>query len=438
MRRFPLVVAALLGAASPLLARQAPSDSARVVDRVVAVVGARAILASQVDEAVFQRFPQGLPTDEAELRRVKRDELALLIDAELMVIEAQRDTAIKVSPEQVQESVEETYRAARQRYPTDAAFRADLAAAGFNTPEEYRAWLIDEQRRALLIQAVEAARQADGKIRSVPPTEAELRAFFEREKPRLQPRPPLVTFRQVLVAPQATEAAKAVTRQLGDSIAASIRAGADFATAARRFSQDPGSREQGGELDWFRRGSMVQEFEAVAFGFRPGFISDPVESPFGFHIIQVQRVQGSEVKARHILLRPVIGQPEADSARALAARIREALQAGASMDSLQRLHHDRSVQGEFAQVPESNLPANYLEALANLGPGQVAPLVPMEDADPRHTKYAIIRLTARTPGGEPRFEDVQDLLRRELSRQIGVRRYLDGLRASTHVEVREP
>lgn len=438
MRRLALVLAALACAAPPASARQATGDSVRVVDRVLAVVGSRAILASQVDEALFQRFPQGLPTEEAELRRARTEELELLIDAELMVIEAQRDTAIRVSPEQVQESVEETYRAARQRYPTDAAFRADLAAAGFNTPEEYRAWLVDEQRRALLIQAVEAARQADGKIRSVPPTEAELRAFFEREKPRLQPRPPLVTFRQVMVAPQASPEAKAVTRQLADSIAAEIRAGADFATAARRFSQDPGSREQGGDLDWFRRGSMVQEFEQVAFGFRPGYISDAVESPFGFHIIQVQRVQGSEVKARHILLRPAIGQAEADSALALAGRIRTALVGGASMDSLQRLHHDRSVQGEFTQVPESNLPPSYLEALANLGPGQVSPLVTMEDPDPRQNKYAILRLNTRTPGGEPRFEDVQDLLRRELSRQIGVRRYLDGLRAFTYVEVREP
>lgn len=409
-----------------------------VVDRVLAVVGSRVILASQVDEALFQRYPQGLPTDSAALREARREELELLIDAELMVLEAERDTTIKVTPEQVQEAVEETYRSARQRYPTDAAFRQDLAAAGFNTPEEYRAWLTEEQRRALLIQGLEAARQAEGKIRSVPPTEAELRAFFEREKGRLQQRPPLLSFRQVVVSPRASDAARAAARALGDSIVAELRAGADFATAARRFSQDPGSREQGGELDWFRRGTMVQEFEAVAFSFRPGFISDPVESPFGFHIIQVQRIQGPEVKARHILLRPAMGQAEADSARALAERVRQALLAGASLDSLQRIHHDRSSQGEFSQIPEPNLPPPYAAALQNLEPGRVGPLVELTDDDPRQTKYAIVRLTTRTAGGEPRYEDVVDMLRRELSRQIGVRRYLDRLRASTHIEIREP
>ena len=97
-----------------------------------------------------------------------------------------------------------------------------------------------------------------------------------------------------------------------------LRRGADFATAARRFSQDPGSKEQGGSLNWFRRGVMVPEFERVAFGLKPGVVSDPVESPFGYHIIQVERVQPGEVQARHILLVPEIDSAHVDSARATA------------------------------------------------------------------------------------------------------------------------
>ena len=85
-----------------------------------------------------------------------------------------------------------------------------------------------------------------------------------------------------------------------------LRRGADFATAAKRFSQDPGSKDQGGSLNWFRRGVMVPEFERVAFALKPGVVSDPVESPFGFHIIQVERLQPAEVQARHILLVPTI------------------------------------------------------------------------------------------------------------------------------------
>lgn len=433
-----LTAVATLAVAATAASAQPPATAATmVVDRVVAIVGARPILASQVDEALFTRFPQGLPSDSTELERLRHEELETLIEAELMIIEAERDTTIKVTTEQVQDAVEQTYRAARQRYPTEAAFRQDLAVAGFNTPDEYRQWLMDEQRRVLLMQGVEAARQADGKIRSVPPTEAELRAFFEREKPNLPPRPPLLSFRQVVIAPRPTEAARAAALRLADSIAVELRRGADFATAARRFSQDPGSREQGGALDWFRRGAMVPEFERIAFNLRPGFISDPVETPFGYHLIQVQRVQGAEVQARHILLRPAIGEAQADSARALAEQVQRAMAAGASVDSLQRLHHDRSAQTDYTMVPESNLPPQYLQALEEVAPSGTT-LVQLEEEDARLTKYAVVRLTGRSPGGEPRYEDVVDLLRRELSRQIGIRRYLDQLRQFTHIEIRDP
>lgn len=439
-RRWLVGAILLLAGVAPAVAAQVTGrDTVQVVDRVVAVVGTRAILSSQVEEAMLTRF-QGrpLPTDSVQLRALQRETLETIIEDELLLIEAERDTMIKVTPEEVLAAVEETFRNTRSRFPSEAAFRNELRVAGFNTPEEYRAWLVDEQRRTLLIQALQSARTQDGKIKSVTPTDAEMRAVFEREKSTLQPRPPLISFRQVVVAPRATDDARAVTRALGDSIAGELRRGGDFATAARRFSQDVGSREQGGSLDWFRRGQMVREFEQVAFTFRPGFISDPVESPFGFHIIQVERVQPAEVKARHILLMPPIGQEQADSARALATRLHAAVQAGASLDSIQRVHHDRSAPEVYAQLPETNIPGPYAAALTGVTPGQLAALVTLADENPTRTKYAIVQVTARTPGGEPRYEDVVDELRRQLSRRIGIRRYIDQLRAGAYVEVREP
>jgi parvulin-like peptidyl-prolyl isomerase len=355
-----------------------------------------------------------------------------------MVIEAERDTTVRVTREDVQAAVDETFRATRARFPTEAAFRAEIAIAGFATPEEYRAWLSEDQRRALLIQTLEGVRTQDGLIKTVTPTESEMRALFEREKANLQPRPPLYSFRQVLVAPQPTAASLAVTMALADSIVRELRGGADFATAARRFSQDIGSREQGGELDWFRRGDMVTEFERVAFGFRPGYISEPTRSPFGIHIIQVQRVQPAEVKARHILLQPAIAPGQTDSARALAERLLAAIRAGASLDSIQRIHHDGTAPPVSNMIPQTSIPAPYLAALNGVEPGQLTPLVTLPDPDSTRTKYAIVQLTARSPGGEPTYEDVKEDIRRTLSRRIGIRRYLDKLRAATHVEVLEP
>ena len=87
-----------------------------------------------------------------------------------------------------------------------------------------------------------------------------------------------------------------------------MRAGEDFAKLAGEFSEDPGSRAQGGDLGWFGRGMMVKPFEDAAFALKPGEVSGIVESQFGFHIIKLEERRGGqggapdEVHARHILL----------------------------------------------------------------------------------------------------------------------------------------
>lgn len=106
--------------------------------------------------------------------------------------------------------------------------------------------------------------------------EKEVRAFFDEHVGARQSEEE-VRARHILVAD------KDKARELHQKIAH----GADFADLARQFSTDPGSKDQGGDLGFFGRGQMVPQFEEAAFGLKPGEVSQPFETQFGWHIVQV-------------------------------------------------------------------------------------------------------------------------------------------------------
>lgn len=84
---------------------------------------------------------------------------------------------------------------------------------------------------------------------------------------------------------------EAKVEQKALSLLSQARAGADFAELARQHSEDPGSKDKGGELGWFGEGQMVEEFEQAAFALPKGGLGGPVRTPFGYHIIKVEDVK---------------------------------------------------------------------------------------------------------------------------------------------------
>ena len=414
-------------------------DTTFVIDRVAAVVGNQPILTSQVEEQLFTLLSgRNAPVvrsaaDTAALRtRLLED----LINEELLIQAALRDTAIKVTDQEVTEGVNERVRSVRSRFTSEVDYTRELRNAGFQTPDEFRRYLAEQQRREFLrVRLMERLKQTEV-IRPVTPTDREMREAFEKNRAQFGRRPATISFRQIVIAPKPSPAAKQRAFQLADSIAKGLRAGGDFATAARRFSQDS-SAAQGGDLGWQRRGAFERPFDDVVFRLRPGVISDPVETVYGYHVIQVERVQPSEVQSRHILIVPETTPADVDSARALAQRLADAARAGAAFDSLQAIYHDGAEEREAPNVPVEQLPEAYARAAAAADSGAV--VGPFELAGPGgRTKFAIIRVTSRRPEGEIAYADVENQLRKFLADDLAERRFLARLRSSTYVDIRTP
>ena len=409
----------------------------RPVDRIMAIVGTTPILASQVEEQLVLAQSQGakVPEDSAGREAARRQVLSQMADEELLVQQAERDTTIKVTEQEVQDAVEQTVQNVRKQFASIPEFQTQLRAAGFVSEEEWRRWLADQQRRAILQQRLIEGLKQRGKLKPISPTDAEMREFWESSRAQQPKRPAAISFRQIVIVPKADPDANARALHLSDSLVAALRRGAVFGDVARKFSADSASREQGGELGWFRRGVMVKEFEDVAFHLRPGAISDVVGTEFGYHIIQVERVQPAEILARHILIQPTISAAQIDIARRQADSVHDALAQGASFDSLARRYADPNEPKLADALPASQLPPDYETAIRSDTVPGLKPVFEVGSGTAR-PRFVVFELLKRLPEGELNFDEVKDRIRDGLGQQLAIKHYLDLLRRTTYVDIR--
>ena len=149
-----------------------------------------------------------------------------------------------------------------------------------------------------------------------PADEATLRKRYEDEKARFVEPERRLASHILLRVPEGGDAA-AVERKAAELARKAAAAGADFAALARENSEDPGSRESGGDLGWVEQGTMVAPFEEALFAMQPGEVRGPVKTDFGWHVLQLREVQEGAGKpfeqAREELARE---QVQADRERA--------------------------------------------------------------------------------------------------------------------------
>ncbi|WP_139419542.1 peptidylprolyl isomerase [Chryseobacterium mulctrae] len=260
----------------------------QLVDGIAAVIGDEIVLESDVEEQMNYGKQQGASTtDRCEF-------LENLINNKLLVYEAKRDTLIDNRSAAIKEGVNAKYGQLLSQFPDEKSM---LAAYKFRNQFEMKNAIekIDTDQYYGQAKYQRITEKADV-------TPNEVTDFFNLYKSQLPEIKDEVSLSQIMMYPKLTEAHKEELINKLKKIKADILAGESFESQARIYSEDQGTAPNGGLMKNIFKGQMVKPFEAAALNLQEGEISDPVESEFGYHIIQLVKKSGKAYDARHILL----------------------------------------------------------------------------------------------------------------------------------------
>ncbi len=283
-----------------------------VIDRVVATVGGEIILLSEVQEQ-YSFAKKDQPELKEDFQCVI---LQNLLVQKLLVNQAKLDSVV-VKDEEVNAQIDARIERLRAYFNQD-----DLAIQEFygQSVNEMKAMLSMDMRNQMLSERMQGVITEKATI-----TPAEVQRFFnDIPKDSLPYFNAEVEIRELVykpkVSPEEYDKARARLEDIRKQIA---EQGADFAELAKKFSDDPGSGAQGGDLGFQKRGTFVPEFEAMAYKLETNQLSPLIETDFGFHIIQLLERRGNLIHCRHILIKPEITEADLNAAKSKLDSVRQ-------------------------------------------------------------------------------------------------------------------
>jgi len=291
--RFLIISLVLFGSTS----LKAQESNGVVIDKIIAKVDDYIILKSELERAYLDFLSRG----QARGSNAKCEILQQLVVNKMLVAQAEIDSII-VSDSEVNSNLDRRMGIMAQQFGGEA----EISKAYGKSIEQIRSEIFDNIKEQLTIQRMQSELTAEMKV-----TPSEVKKFFKNI-----PRDSLpyfsteVSIAQIVKNPEPGFSQKEIVRNLLLDIRERIENGATFESMAKQYSQDPGSARRGGELGFFGRGELAPEFEATALSMKPGELSMPVETQFGFHLIQLQEKRGNTYRSRHILITPQPSQSD--------------------------------------------------------------------------------------------------------------------------------
>ena len=282
-----------------------------LVDGVLAVVGKNIVLKSDLNQAVDAQRKQN-PQIEIDQCNIFEE---LLLE-KLLLHQADLDS-VEVSEDEVQANIDRRIEVFIQQIGSRQRLEQYYDKSILEIKEEMSVLIRNQMTAQRMLQTI------NGDIEITP---SEVRLFYNAiptdSIPLINAE---IKYAEIVKFPKVSDEAKQEAIDQLTGIKDRIENGSSFSTMAVLYSDDEGSSKNGGEYKGIKRGQFVKEFEAVAFNLAINEISDPFQTEYGYHVVQLQAKRGQELDLRHVLIKPKISAENLEAAKLSMDSLRTAI-----------------------------------------------------------------------------------------------------------------
>lgn len=411
-----------------------------LVDKTVAVVGNEMISLSQIEaEVLNMRMTGGYYSD----KNLKCEILEKMLESKLFLMQARIDS-LEVNQDMVASSLEQHINQIKTRLGGEEEMEKYFGKPMYKLRQEWRQQMED----------MTLTQQMQSQIASEVPdmTPRDVKSYVSETDPEDLPVVPIrYQLSQICIYPDREAANMAVKEKLLN-IRERIMNGEKFSTLARIYSEDKESARNGGELGMASKTIFWPAFSDAAMSLKPGVISQIVETPDGFHIIEVIEKKGDMFNARHILLKPQYTADDRDKAfRTLDSLRTEIMNNAVTFQLAARFYsQDPQTKTNGGQMADPNTGSSYFEidqlkpqdyaAIRDLKEGEISEPVESLDNEGRsgNTVYKIIRVDKVLSAHTASFDqDYNELLDEALTKKQNeaIDKFIEGKMNTTYIVI---
>lgn len=387
-----------------------------IIDKTVAVIGNEVIMISQLEEEVQMMKAYGMMSDKSGRCEI----LESMMSSKLFLMQSRLDS-LEVNKDQVESQLSQRLDQVRTSLGGDEAVEEYFGKPMHKLRQEWRQSLEDQTLTQQMQQEI---------AKKVPElTPYDVQKYIDETDPADLPMVPIkYQLSQICIYPD-REAANLAVKERLLAIRERIINGEKFSTLARIYSQDPGSARKGGELGMASKSIFWPVFSDAAMSLKPGVVSQIVETPDGFHLIEVLEKKGDMFNARHILLKPEYTAEDREKGFKMLDSLRTELNKEAiSFELAARFFsQDPATRTNGGQMADPYTGSSYFEidqlkpqdyaAIKNLKVGEISEPIESLDNEGRdgNLVYKIVKVDKILPAHPASFQSDYTLLLDEAS-----------------------